>query len=375
MMLVEEHKISLDEKLSAYLPNTPPAWSSVTVRHLLTHTSGITDYTNNPGWRQQIRLDRTPEELMKPVTERPLAFQPGVQWRYSNSNYYLLGMMIEKISGVAYGEFVTERIFKPLGMTSTRVDVMTDVIPNRAAGYHWQTDKVLNAEYVSPTQKWAAGAVISTVLDMAKWAIALDEGKLLNKSSLQQMITPAKLNNGKETSYGFGNELDTDHNHPVAGHQGGGIAFNATLRRYVSDKLSVIVLCNLTQAPSEPIARHIASIYLPGISDAGKTGIEDKDPKLTEALKGLLENAARGQVDKSLFAPQAQDQVVAMVQQAGPRMLAPLGPMQSFTLLDETTESDKRVRRYRAKFEKMTLIWTFELTTEGKIIRLEPRPE
>ena len=375
MILVEEGRIRLDEKVSTYLADTPSAWSAVTIRHLLTHTSGISDYTDNPGWRQQIRLDRKPEELMKPVAERPLAFQPGEQWRYSNSNYYLLGMIIEKLSGKHYADFIDERIFKPLGMTSTRLDVMTDIIANRSAGYNLQNGQMQNAEYVSPTQKWAAGAIISTASDMAKWVIAIDEGKLLKKDSWQQMIVPAKLNNGKETSYGFGNELEKDHNHLVAGHQGGGIAFNTTVRRYVNDKLSVIVLCNLTQAPSELIARHVASIYIPEISDADKTGIEDKDPKLTEELKRLLENAALGQVDPSVFTPAALGQVVPMVRQAGPRMLGPLGPMQSFTLLEETTESAKRFRRYRAKYEKMTLIWSFELTSDGKIINLEPKPE
>src|SRR5581483_569495 len=179
MLLVKGGKVSLDESIRTYLPDTPAEWKPVTVRHLLSHTSGIRDYTDVPGWRESIRQDRTPQELLKTVYGPP-QFAPGSAWRYSNSNYYALGLLIEKVSGMSYADFLTKNIFATLAMTATRLDDYDDIVPHRAAGYHRNRDKVFNAPYVSPTQKWAAGAILSTADDLAKWAVALDSGSLLD---------------------------------------------------------------------------------------------------------------------------------------------------------------------------------------------------
>jgi D-alanyl-D-alanine carboxypeptidase len=133
LLLVEEGKVSLDETVPKYLPDSPAAWKDVTVRHLLSHTSGITDYTDIRPFFEMIRQDASPEELMKPVKERPLDFASGTRWRYSNSNYYVLGMILERVSGKKYADFLEERIFHPLGMMATQVNDMTDIIPNRAS--------------------------------------------------------------------------------------------------------------------------------------------------------------------------------------------------------------------------------------------------
>jgi CubicO group peptidase (beta-lactamase class C family) len=175
----------VDETVPKYLPDSPAAWKDVTVRHLLSHTSGITDYTDIRPFFEMIRQDASPEELMRPVKERPLDFAPGTRSRYSNSNYFVLGMILEKVSGKKYADFLEERIFHPLSMMATRVNDMTDIIPNRASGYHWlgeDADKLppfvsgyhgrknvlQNAVYVSPTRKWAAGAVVSSVMDLCE---------------------------------------------------------------------------------------------------------------------------------------------------------------------------------------------------------------
>jgi D-alanyl-D-alanine carboxypeptidase len=374
LMLVQEGKLSLDERISRYLPDVPAAWSEITVRHLLTHTSGIPDYTDVRGWFETIRQDRTPEDLLKPVREEPLQFTPGTQWRYSNAGYYLLGMILEKVSGRTWAQFLSERIFQPLGMAATRANDLIDVIPHRASGYTWQNDRLQNALYVSPTHKWAAGAVVSSVADLARWDAALSSAKLLPRPVLGQSWTPAKLASGVEAPYGFGNELSRDHGHRVAGHQGGGMAFNATMLRFVDDRLTIIVLCNLTQAPSRAMARHIAQFYLPDLSDARNRGIPDPDPKTTALLKGVLLDARQGKADAALFAPEAQA-TVPFIQRAGPSFLGSLGTLRSFVLLERREEPKKRVLRYRAIFGNTSLLWTFELTPEGKITSLSPTPE
>ncbi|HLK60437.1 MAG TPA: serine hydrolase domain-containing protein [Chthonomonadaceae bacterium] len=391
LMLVEAGKVSLDAKVADYLPDIPDAWSAVTVRHLLTHTSGIMDYTDAPSFFENARQDATPEELLKPVKARPLQFAPGTRWRYSNSNYYLLGLIIEKVSGMKFADFLEERIFRPLGMTSTRMNDMTDIIPNRASGYHWlaeNADKLpavvtgyhgkknvlQNAIYISPTRKWAAGAILSNVVDLARWDAALTSDRLLKPGTLQQMWAPARLNSGEEVNYGFGNELSHIRGHRMAGHQGGGMAFNTTLLHDLDDKLTVIVLCNQTTAPSQPMALHIASLYVPALSFAQDKPIEDKEPQVSARLKQILLDAQQGKADATLFAPEVQ-QLTQFIRRAGQEMLGKLGALQSFVLLERRDEGNRRLYRYRAVFGTTPIQWTFMLNPEGKVFSIEPTQE
>ncbi len=390
LLLVEDGKIGLDDAVVKYLPDSPTAWTDITVRHLLTHTSGVEDYTDIPPFFEQLPLDASPDELLKAAGERPLQFKPGTQWRYSNSNYYLLGQIIERVSGKKYEEVLQERIFQPLAMTGTRMNDCRDIIPNRAAGYNWisedadQPDQppafitgfhgkknvLQNAIYISPTRKWAAGAVVSTVNDLIKWDQALDSDKLLKKAIREQMCASAILSTGEKANYGFGNELRNVRGHRVAGHQGGGMAFDCTMYRFVDDKLTVIVLCNQTTAPSRTMAAKIASFYLPSLADP-EAGIEDTEPKVAALLSRVLTNAAQGKVDASLFSPGAQE-MVSFIQKVGPEFLRPAGGLKSLTLLERRNAGNQRGYRYRAKFENKTMVWNFALTPDGKIAGLQP---
>lgn len=390
LVLVEEAKIGLDDTVAKFLPDSPASWKDVTIRHLLTHTSGIEDYTDIPPFFEQIRLEATPDELLKPVKERPLLFKPGTQWRYSNSNYYLLGQAIEKVSGKKYEELLNERIFQPLEMTATRMNDHRDIIPNRAAGYNWIGENIdgppafitgfhgkknvlQNAIYISPSRKWAAGAIVSSVNDLIKWDQALYSDKLIKKATRQQMWAPAVLSTGEKANYGFGNELRNLRGHRIAGHQGGGMAFDCTLYRFVDDKLAVIVLCNQTTAPSRTIAARIASFFLPDLADPEK-GIDDTEPKVTALLKGVLTDAAQGKVDASLFSPGSQE-MVNFIRKVGPEFLHPAGELQSLTLLERRIDGDQRGYRYRAKFQNKAVVWTFALTPNGMILGLQPTDE
>lgn len=375
MLLAEDGKLSIDEKLATYLSDVPPAWSDVTVRQLLSHTSGIPDYTEMSGWFATIRLDRTPKDLIDTVASQPLEFTPGTRWHYSNTNYYLLGLIVEKCSGKKYAAFLEERIFRPLAMTSTRMNDLSAIVAHRAAGYHWRNDALENAEPVSPTHKWAAGGVISTVLDLAKWEIALQEGKLLTAVDRERMCTPVVLANGDTAHYGFGNELDLVRDHRVAGHQGGGLAFNAAHVRFPDDGLAVILLCNQTRAPSQEWARHIAALYLPAIAFAADAHIKDGDPEATERFRQILLDAARGVADPEAFAPEKRDELVPFVRKAGPQFLGTLGDLQSLVLLEDRTDGAKHVRRYRSVYKTSSIVWTVEIAPSGRVLSLEPQPE
>lgn len=261
MMLVEEGKVGLDESITKYFPEAPATWKPVTVRHLLSHTGGFTDYPKGFDFRK----DYTEAELFKVVAGIPLAFAPGTKWKYSNLGYLTLGILVHRVTGKFYGDVLEERIFQPLGMHTTRIMSEADIIPNRAAGYRLVKGQVKNQEWVSPTLNTTAdGSLYFSILDLAKWDAALYTEKLLKRSSLEQMWTPVKLNDGMSNSghYGFGWEITNSHGHRVIGHQGSWQGFETQISRYVDDKLTVVVLSNLAGADPGKIAEGVAKIYL-----------------------------------------------------------------------------------------------------------------
>ena len=265
MLLVEEGKLSLDDPVSKYLKDdlkVPDAWSGITVRHLLTHTSGLGDY---PKWITY-REYYDDKGLLDMITMERLCYAPGERFEYSNLGYVTLGILITRVSGEFYGDFLKKRVFGPLGMEHTRVISDQDIIPNRAAGYYFNDKNDLkNQEWVSPTfNRTADGTLYFTVEDLAKWDEALESGKLLSQASYLQMWTPFKLNNGKTSPYGFGWFIDNlDSGHRVLWHNGGWQGFSAYIARYPEDRLTVVALCNLRDAKTGFIADRIAGFYIP----------------------------------------------------------------------------------------------------------------
>jgi CubicO group peptidase (beta-lactamase class C family) len=260
MMLVEEGKVELDDPIAKYLKSAPEAWQAVTIRELLSHTAGFTDYPDNFDFRK----DYSESDLLKIVENIPLAYAPGTKWSYSNLGYLTLGILIHQVTGEFYGDFLQERIFKPLGMRTTRIISEADIVPNRAAGYRWVKGELKNQEWVSPTLNTTAdGALYFSILDLAKWDAALYTEKLLKHSSLEQMYTVAKLKNGIPNSggYGFGWEISTENGHRVIGHGGAWQGFRSHIARYVDDELTVVVLANLDGADTGKIADHVAELY------------------------------------------------------------------------------------------------------------------
>lgn len=266
MMLVEEGKIQLEDPISQYIDATPTAWKDVTIRHLLTHTSGIKSYTELPLFIRMTVFPTTPKEVVKLLAPIALEFKPGEKWKYSNSGFYLLGMIVEKASGKPYARFLQDRIFGPLGMSSTRVNDLKDIIPNRAAGYDWNGKEWKNAMAIDMTWPYSAGAIVSTVQDMAKWDAALYTEKLVKASSLRTMWTPARLNDGSKTNYGFGWQLDTVRGHRSMRHTGGIPGFITQENRYPDDRLTVVVFTNIGQSDPEVIAQEVAATFIPDLA-------------------------------------------------------------------------------------------------------------
>ncbi|HZQ24406.1 MAG TPA: serine hydrolase domain-containing protein [Terriglobales bacterium] len=261
MMLVEEGKINLDDHLSKYIPHGPNAWDQVTIGQLLSHTAGFTDYPANFDYRR----DYSEDDLIKIVGGIPLAFRPGTKWAYSNLGFLTLGIVIHRVTGEFYGDFLQQRIFRPLGMNTTRIISEADIIPNRAAGYRLLKGELKNQEWVSPTLNTTAdGSLYFSILDLAKWDAALYTHKLLKRSRLEQMWTVAPLSGGRPNSghYGFGWFIENKDGHKLIHHDGAWQGFKSNISRYVDDKLTVVVLANLAEAEPAPIAEHIAHGYL-----------------------------------------------------------------------------------------------------------------
>jgi D-alanyl-D-alanine carboxypeptidase len=272
LRLVEQGKIQLDAPLSAYLPNFPEPGRRATIRQLLTHTSGIPSYTDLSSFPDKRRTDLTDDQLLALVDRRPLDFPPGTRWHYDNSGYYILGVILQHLTGTPYGTYIEQTIAKPLGLNDTRYCATAPLIPRRADGYSLDSNTVINADWLSMNLPGAAGALCSTVGDLLKWQRALTNGQVVNPATYRQMTTPAVLADGKSTRYGFALSAYALHGHPTVEHSGGINGFSSQLSYFPADSLSVVVLLNTDAASSSVLARQIAELVL-GAPDAGSANL------------------------------------------------------------------------------------------------------
>ena len=273
MQLVEQGKIGLDDEMTKYLPDYPTQGNRVTIRHLLTHTSGIKSYTGlGPKfWNEWGRLDMSNDQMLALFKDIPFDFKPGEKYAYNNSAFFLLGVIIEKVSGMPYRQYIAEKVFQPLGLASTSYCDDRAIVPHRASGYEAQGGKVSNSAPISLNTPGAAGALCSTVLDLVRWQHAFDDARLISAASRDQIRTSATLNDGKPTNYGFGLGVRQFEGHRSFVHSGGINGFASWLARYPDDDLTVTVLTNSGGGPAprigELIARVVLGIPMPALAD------------------------------------------------------------------------------------------------------------
>lgn len=245
LLLEERGKLSTDDIVKKYMPDAPAAWDKITIYNLLTHTSGIPNFTSFPDYRSSEGMPTTPAQLVARFLYKPLDFQPGEKWSYSNSGYVLLGYLIEKISGQTYQNFIQENFFKPLGMNDSGYDSNSAIILNRASGYAPGPGGPVNAGYIDMSIPFSAGALYSTTHDLLRWDEALYGGKVLSPAALKKMTTPFKQN------YACGLMVQTVQGHTVYEHGGGIEGFNTDMAYYPDERLALIALSNLNgNAPS-----------------------------------------------------------------------------------------------------------------------------
>ena len=296
LLLVEAGKVQLDDLVSRYVDDTPAAWAQITIRHVLTHTSGLADFdTGNIGF--SYRRDYTAREFVELLGRQPLQFKPGESFRYTNA-FPLIGMVIERVSGQPYVDFVEQKIFTPLGMRSARFKREGDVVPHRADGYLLKDGRYRRGEPARPMVIAANGGVMMNVVDFAAWDAAVTGGRLLRPETVAMMTTPVRLAGGRTMSHGMGWFIDTFNGHEFGAHWGTTVAgYSAVVRRYVADGVTVLALANMDEGGGfalDAISMGVANLYVPGVVIQALTPKPDPDAKGTARLMAALRLVGAG---------------------------------------------------------------------------------
>lgn len=287
VILARDGRLDLDDPIRRWLPEAPAAWQPITVRHLLTHTSGIPDYTESA---VDYRRDYTEDELLAAAMRLPLQFAPGETWRYSNTGYALLGFLVRRVTGRFYGDLLRERVFEIAGMRTARIISESEVIPARAAGYELEQGEIRNQEWVAPTLNTTAdGSLYLSVHDLVSWTRALNQRRVLDSAELAATWAPARLAGGGTYPYGLGWGLDQQRGRPRIGHTGSWQGFKTSIQRYPESDLTVIALANLDAALPAPITFAVAgildpSLLPPHLLPPSRAGARDRIHSLVHAI-------------------------------------------------------------------------------------------
>ena len=373
MLLVQDGKVSLDERISRYLPNAPEAWRDVTVRHLLTHTSGIKSYSSLEGFELSRRM--TIDDFIKKLAPHPLEFTPGERNIYSNSGFNLLAYIIETQSGKKYIDFMRERIFIPLGMMRTSDRDPRNIIKLRAAGYEW-----INGQHSgrdgSLTDLMGAGSIVSTIEDMTKWEAALRGDKLLNAESKKQIWTQFTFNNGKPSPYGLGWRISDVRGRRLIAHSGQTAGCGAAIHRYVDDDVTVIALTNLGEVGMGTlIAADVAKQYVPAISLKAMTAAIDVDALLAKNLDAAVRGRFDGTVDTSIFTASLARTLGSMRWKNTAARIGTFAPINSVRVARREIIDGKDTLFVIAQTARRIFMWRVVVGDEGKITELSLEEE
>lgn len=366
MKLVEDGKLKLDDPLRKFFPESPESWNAITVRHLLTHTSGL----GNSYEKIDMRKDYTEAELLKIAAEVPPLFKPGERFEYSNTGYHVLGVLCSKVGGSFYGDQLIDRIFRPAGMKTARIINEADIVMNRAAGYEIRNGKPFNQAWVSPSLNTTGdGSLYLSLRDMVSWNAALDGDKLLSADIKRQMWTPARLNDGSKVDYGFGWFLASVNGHKQIGHGGAWQGFKTAILRFPDDKLAVIVLANSDSCNPQSVARKVAGAYVPDLAPKTAQPIKDTVPELTAIITNFLSS----DVDKAhaMLGPELQTR---LAKPALKGLLDEVGKPRKVSLLALKETPEGRETTYLVEFANIsaTVVATFD--AKKVIVKLSIRP-
>ena len=374
LKLVEAGKVRLDDPAARYVPGLPAAWQAITVRQLLTHTSGLPNYRLSINYHHLAGYT-APDSALKLVGHKRLDFAPGSRYEYSNTNYHLLGQLIESVSGQPYARFLDAQLFRPAGMTATRLAAPPAAVSGLATGYLLQGEANVTNTLIFPAAINAGDSgLLSTAPDLARWCLALDSGRLLTLATLKLMETPGKLADGTPTSYGLGWVIGTWNGHRQIAHSGAEPGYSSSIFRYPDDRLAVVLLSNTYDGTglTDLMAQKVARLYLPA-----PPTLPDAEPQVTQMLRQVLTDLAAGKADASHFTPAMNALLTPALIARTDQNLAAAGAFkpETLALTGRTVENGQRVYRYRALYGETPMVWRMQLTPEGKIAALVPQGE
>lgn len=364
MKLKEQGKLRLDDSVSKYLPDFDTEGHTVTLRQLLNHTSGIPNYTAQPGFMaKQSGLELSEQDVLKSIAGVPFDFAPGSKWAYSNTNYFLLGMIIEKITGRSYADYMESEFFKPLHLAYTRYGWEAPIVPERAQGYAFDpaTGRRTNAPALGMSVPGGAGGLISTAGDLVRWQIALTNGRAVSPASFQQMITSTVKMGQGDAGYGFGLMVDSAGGHRRIWHNGGINGFNSVLSWWPDTGLRIAVISNCEGLESNDVEDRIVAALTS--SEPQSALRSTAQPGAEAALRHLIEGVASGKPDYAALTPQMADVIrtqLASVQ----AVFRKLGAIKSITFKDVGLSG---ADDYVVQFANGAALFTISLDAQGKI--------
>lgn len=373
MQLVKEGKLKVDDPFETVLPAMPKAWSKVTVKNLLNHTSGIKSYTEIKDlFSEDAMKPTTPAGIIKKVEEIPMDFIPGTKWHYNNTGYELLGMIIEKLDKRTYAESLKSRILSPLGMDHTYFVSESTLVPHRAQGYSWNKNAFEHARYLNMDWPYAAGSIESTTLDLAKWDEALYGEKILPHDLLEQMWSATNLTDGTVQKYGFGWQVDTANGSPIVEHGGGIHGFSTFIRRSPTVGITIIVLTN-TDGASNPskLAKDAMGVMEPSLKLAQATIEVDKSPAVTVHAREILQSVLDGKFDRTTLTPDFAKHLTPELLATAKDQIGQMGGIKMFTFQREAKFGELTSRIYRVGFAGGELTLAVAINKDGKIGGLE----
>lgn len=375
LQLKEQGKLRLSDPLGKYVPEYPRG-KKITIEQLLRQVSGIPDYLNDTKASESV-VSKTPGGLdaaLKLIVKMPLHFAPGTRWRYSNTNYLLLGAIVARVSGVPYEQYIREHIFKPAGMSNSAFVRDEPSLPAMATGYEIGKGPPRVAPAIQDGWAGGAGAIVSTALDLAKWDAAFFGGKIVSPQDVTLATTSATLPDGESTRYGFGWGIDTLDSQPMIWHNGGSLGFVSQNDYFPVQREAIVVLTNDNGPSAAAIAERVFETLNPEIAAASAKPAEGEDPAVTALAKKWLQLSQQGKLDKADLTQEFAEFLTPERTGQAKDGLAPLGEPQSFVYRGKQTMNGVTIYTYRVTFDSAALMMTIGIDGKGKIAGLGFRP-
>ncbi len=364
MVLNQEGRLQLDDHVTNYINDIPDSWKAITIRHLLTHTSGIIkDSAAFDPSKAQPDID-----IIHSVYDQPLQFEPGNAWSYSNIGYYLLAEIIHRITKEPWAQFINENVLLKAGIVGEHSVDPALIIPARATGYEVRGSTIHNAEV------WAAvrpsGGFLASALDLALWDQALGDNRVVNAGNRDLMWTPVRLNNQKSFGYGFGWFVEDLNGHVRVHHDGGVPGFSCDYERFPDDRLSVAILTNVGERDLREVAIGIAALIIPELQPPLDAALTDNEPQVTVRLHQVIDELAVGRLAQEQFTPELAGWLSGDLRGGFGENLHGLGPIQSLVLIGRETDGSEITYKYRLEYRYVRLSVECTIGADARIKRL-----